>query len=49
MSRRINNLGNKLSTPVEWFPVLLGGLYADTNAPQGKHGSASGMFIFMIM
>jgi 2-hydroxychromene-2-carboxylate isomerase len=29
------------NTTLEYFPVLLGGLYADTKAPQGKDGSAS--------
>ena len=40
-SRRVESLANACQCNVEFFPVLLGGLYADTNAPQGKDGSAT--------
>jgi len=40
-SRRVEALAKAAHCDVEFFPVLLGGLYADTQAPQGKDGSAS--------
>jgi len=37
---------NNVQLQVEWKPVLLGGLYDKTNAPQGKQGSASDVMPF---
>ena len=40
-SRRVRQVAEAAHATVEHFPVLLGGLYADTKAPQGKDGSAT--------
>ena len=37
----IERVAAKYSCIVEWKPVLLGGIYDLTGAPQGKNGSAS--------
>lgn len=40
-SRRVAEVAARSGAELEWFPVLLGGLYKNTDAPQGKDGSAS--------
>jgi len=40
-SQRVQQLAAACNANVEYFPVLLGGLYEGTKAPQGKDGSAS--------
>ena len=40
-SARVRALAEAAQAELEWFPVLLGGLYRDTGAPQGKDGSAT--------
>ena len=42
-SKRVRALAADASPPaqLDWYPVLLGGLYAATKAPQGKDGSAT--------
>jgi 2-hydroxychromene-2-carboxylate isomerase len=40
-SKRIQALAADCGAELEWFPVVLGGLYGGTKAPQGKDGSAS--------
>ncbi len=43
-SRRVAALGSVAGLAVEWLPVLLGGLYASSQAPQGAGGSATDVF-----
>ncbi|KAL8277401.1 hypothetical protein RQP46_010241 [Phenoliferia psychrophenolica] len=40
-SERIDDIARFTGADVTWVPVLLGGLYDLTNAPQGKAGSSS--------
>ncbi len=40
-SHKVARLAAERAIEVSWRPVLLGGLYAATKAPQGKDGSAS--------
>ena len=40
-SHKVARLAAERRVDVTWRPVLLGGLYAATQAPQGKDGSAS--------
>eukprot|EP00731_Ephydatia_muelleri_P032388 Em0023g895a len=40
-SRTIERVGQRAGVNVTWRPVLLGGLYENVKAPQGKDGSAT--------
>jgi len=40
-SQRIEQLTKRTGSKLIWIPVLLGGIYKATQAPQGKDGSAS--------
>jgi len=40
-SKQIEGVAKRTNTQLIWKPVLLGGIYAATQAPQGKAGSAS--------
>jgi len=40
-SKRVRDLADACRAELEYFPVLLGGLYEGTKAPQGKDGSAT--------
>ncbi|XP_062521213.1 uncharacterized protein LOC134196160 [Corticium candelabrum] len=40
-SRLVEGLARRTNATLQWRPVLLGGLYEGTKAPQGKDGSAT--------
>jgi predicted DsbA family dithiol-disulfide isomerase len=44
-SRLVEGLAHRTKATIRWRPVLLGGLYRATKAPQGEHGSSMDVMV----